>query len=116
TNEGAGWHAIATIAKAAHNPVALVELKDGRLAAIYGSRETNTKGMYAVLSSDRGKSWSSPIALREDAQTWDFGYPRAFLRPDNVVVVIYYYATKSNPRQHIAATLWTPPDIIEKGQ
>lgn len=108
----ATWKGISTIAKDAHNPAALVSPGGKRLVAIYGSRETKTKGMFAVVSDDAGFTWSQPIVLRNDARTWDFGYPRAFVRPDGVIVAVYYYTTKEQPQQHIAATLWKPPAAL----
>jgi hypothetical protein len=38
----------------------------------------------------------------------DLGYPRLVQRPDGKLVAMYYWATKENPEQHIAASIWQP--------
>ena len=103
------WVPISKVAIGAHNPPALLRLAGSRLALIYGARETSPRGIYAILSEDAGKTWCEPIILRGDAASWDFGYPVAFLRSDGAVVMLYYYTSKEQPEQHIAATVWKPP-------
>jgi hypothetical protein len=93
------------------NPPALVALKDGRIACAYGDR-TRVK-LFARISSDGGKSWGGEIIVRDDFQTdkfgdKDFGYPRLAVNHKNKLVAMYYWATKENPQQHIAATIWKP--------
>ncbi len=46
--------------------------------------------------------------LRDDALTWDMGYPRSVVRPDGKIVSIYYFTTAENKEQHIAATVFNP--------
>ena len=94
------------------NPPAMVRLRDGRLVVAYGNRFPPL-GMRARISGDNGKTWGAEIILRDDARTWDFGYPRMVVRPDGKLVTIYYYTTKANPEQHIAATIWDP-DVFKK--
>lgn len=89
------------------NPASLVRLPDGRLCVTYGLRAV-PYGMRAKLSSDGGATWGPEIVLRDDARTWDFGYPRSVARPDGTVVTVYYYNTPELTHQHIAATLWRP--------
>jgi hypothetical protein len=90
------------------NPPSLARLKDGRLCATYGFRAI-PYGMRAKISADNGKTWGPEISLRDDAGTWDFGYPRTVVRPDGKVVTIYYFNTKGRSEQHIAATIWDAP-------
>lgn len=89
------------------NPSSMVRLADGRLCVTYGVRAI-PYGMRAKLSSDEGTTWGPEIVLRDDAGTWDFGYPRSVARPDGKVVTVYYYNTRDIPQQHIAATIWDP--------
>ncbi|MDR2675734.1 MAG: glycoside hydrolase, partial [Opitutaceae bacterium] len=102
------WKPIGDIAKGAHNPAALVSLGGLRIAAIYGSRQSGPLGIYGCISDDGGRTWKKPVALRQDASAWDFGYPVATVRPDGAVVTVYYMTTRQNPQQHIAATIWKP--------
>jgi hypothetical protein len=89
------------------NPASLVRLPNGTLVVSYGFRAAPC-GMRAKLSTDNGRSWGPEIMLRDDALTWDFGYPRSVVRPDGKVVTVYYYTTQQRPEQHIAATIWEP--------
>ena len=93
------------------NPPALVRTNDGALCAFYGFRAP-VLGMRAKVSTDNGASWSNEIVLSDDARTWDFGYPRAVVRPDGKVVVVYYYTTSELKEQHIAATIWDPKEAV----
>lgn len=93
------------------NPPALVRTHGGALCAFYGFRAP-VYGMRARVSIDDGASWSNEIVLRDDARTWDFGYPRAVVRPDGKVVVVYYYTTSELKEQHIAATIWDPSEAV----
>jgi hypothetical protein len=93
------------------NPPAMVALNDGRIACAYGDR-TRVK-LFARISSDGGKSWGEEIIVRDDFQTdkfgdKDFGYPRLAVNHKNKLVALYYWATKENPQQHIATTIWKP--------
>jgi hypothetical protein len=91
------------------NPPALVALKDGRLACVYGDR--SRVKLFARLSADHGRSWADEIVLREDFQAdkfgdKDFGYPRLVQNHKGELVALYYWATRQLPQQHIAATIW----------
>jgi len=93
------------------NPPALVALKDGRIACAYGDR-TRVK-LFARISSDGGKSWGEELIVRDDFQPdkfgyMDFGYPQLAVNHKNKLVALYYWATKENPHQHIAITIWKP--------
>jgi hypothetical protein len=107
-DSGQTWAALADIAQGAHNPAALAALADGRVVAVYGARENGPRGIFARTSADDGRTWGAELVLRSDAASWDFGYPVATVRPDGVVVAIYYMSTAETPHQHIAATLWKP--------
>jgi hypothetical protein len=89
------------------NPPYLLRLKDGRLAITYGFR-SEPYGIYAVISKDEGKTWTQPIALRQDGGTWDLGYTRSAVRPDGKVVTVYYYNDRKEAERFIGATIWDP--------
>ena len=66
-------------------------------------------GIFARLSSDRGKTWSEEIVLRADGGGRDIGYPRSVQRLDGKVVTVYYFWDKATgPERYIAATIWSP--------
>ncbi len=93
------------------NPPALVALRDGRLACAYGDR--SRVKLFARLSRDGGKSWAEETVLRDDFQPdkfgdKDFGYPRLVQNHQGELAAMYYWATKEQLQQHIAATIWKP--------
>jgi hypothetical protein len=110
-SEDAGhtWHSLGEAAPniGGGNPPSLVALHDGRLALIYGYRAI-PYGVRARLSSDRGRTWSGEIVLRDDALTGDLGYPRSVQRPDGKVVSIYYFNGPTDSDRTIQATIWKP--------
>jgi BNR repeat-like domain len=90
------------------NPPHLLKLADGRVCLTYGNR-AKPFGIFACLSSDGGKTWSEPIALRQDGGGRDLGYPRSIQRSDGKVVTVYYFwDEKTGPERYIAATIWAP--------
>ena len=111
-DEGANWAFLARVAftdTTMHNgnPPSLVALPDGRLAAAYGVR-SNPSSIRARISRDHGRTWGRELILRDDSRTWDMGYCRSVVRADGKIVTMYYYATKANFENHIAATIWSP--------
>lgn len=89
------------------NPPSLIKLTDGKLCLTYGDRK-EPNSIYAKISSDNGKTWSSPIVLRNDGSGRDIGYVRSVQRPDGKVVTIYYFQDKENPERYIGCTIWNP--------
>lgn len=89
------------------NPPTLIKLKDGRLSLIHGCR-AEPFGMRARLSKDEGRTWSDELHLRDDAASWDLGYPRSMQRSDGKVVAAYYYTDAAAPERFIASTIWDP--------
>jgi len=89
------------------NPATLTALPDGRIAMTYGYRG-DRPGIRAKLSVDGGHTWGDEVILRDDAGSHDIGYPRAALRPDGTLVIVYYYNDEPQGACYIAATLWKP--------
>lgn len=91
------------------NPPALTVLNDGQVVCAYGDRSRDK--LVTRVSADGGRSWGAEVVLREDFQpdkfgNHDFGYPQLTTNVRRDVVVLYYWATRDLPQQHIAATLW----------
>ncbi len=87
------------------NPPSMIKLKDGRLVITYGYRSA-PYGMRARISADGGITWGQEIILRDDAGTWDLGYPRTVQRADGKIVSVYYYNDQKETERYIAATIW----------
>lgn len=91
------------------NPASLIQLRDGRLCLTYAYR-AEPFSIRAKLSDDGGQTWSDDIVLRDDGANRDIGYTRMVQRPDDKVVVLYYFNDlKTGPERYIAATIWDPP-------
>lgn len=88
------------------NPPAMVQLPDGRLCLVYGFRD-EPFGIRAVVSADKGYTWSSPLVLRSDAGNHDIGYPRATALPDGQVLTVYYYNDHPDAERYIAGTVFS---------
>lgn len=89
------------------SPPSLIRLKDGRLCLTYGYRSA-PYGIRARLSSDGGRTWSPEIRLRDDAASWDVGYPRTVQRADGMIVTVYYAHEKGGFERKVSATIWDP--------
>lgn len=79
-------------------PGAPLLLRDGRLVLIYTYR-LPPFGMRAVVSEDEGLTWGPEIVLRDDAGSWDIGYPRAWEAEPGKIGTIYHYNDRSDPTQ-----------------
>jgi len=115
TDDGACWSFLSRVGDAGGwngNPPALAQMHDGRLCCVHGNR--SLRQILARYSADEGYTWSQAWVLRDDFQSIDdepdFGYPRLTQRADGRLLALYYWATVTHPQQHIAATIWHPPD------
>jgi hypothetical protein len=87
-------------------PGAPLRMRDGRLVVVYGSR-LPPAGIRAVVSEDEGLTWSPEIVVRDDAGSWDVGYPRVWEAAPGKIGAIYYYNSKDDPLQvKPVGTLW----------
>jgi hypothetical protein len=87
-------------------PSAPLLMSDGRLVMIYGSR-LPPAGIRAVVSEDDGATWSAEIIVRDDAGSWDVGYPRAWEAARGKIGAIYYFNSKDDALQiKPVGTLW----------
>jgi hypothetical protein len=109
-DSGGSWELLGKISDtggANGNPPALLRLADGGLVCVYGRRDT--RQMAARASRDEGRTWGPEQILRDDfyGEQPDFGYPRLARRADGRLMAFYYWATRENPHQHIAASIFT---------
>ena len=90
------------------NPPCLLALRDGRLALLYGNRDSYA--ICARISEDGGSNWSSEIVLRSGGANGDMGYVRAVERTDGTLVAAYYFNDQpdGDGERFIEATLWRP--------
>lgn len=94
-------------------PTHLTLLDDGRILAVYGYRVA-PYGIRARVSEDCGRTWGRELVLRDDAGSWDVGYPRTVKLSGGRVLVAYYFNRADDPTQcaggirHIAGTVFTP--------
>jgi hypothetical protein len=94
-------------------PTHLLRLDDGRLLATYGYR-VKPYGIRARVSEDDGRSWGAELILRDDAGSWDLGYPRTVKLSGGRVMAAYYFNRANDEVQceggvrHIAGTIFTP--------
>lgn len=111
TNDnGRSWNflnrPVASTGGSVGNPPSMIRLKDGRLVITYGFRSA-PYGIRAKISRDEGQTWGPEIVLRDDAGTWDLGYPRTVQRKDGKLVTVYYFNDHKDEERYIAATIWT---------
>ena len=108
-DDGASWSLDSTPVPDAGegNPASLIRLRDGRLCLTYGHRAAPFR-IYALMSSDQGKTWSKNIIVRDSGGGRDIGYPRSVQRSDDKIVTIYYFHDTPQSERYIAATIWDP--------
>ncbi|MYA94017.1 MAG: exo-alpha-sialidase, partial [Chloroflexi bacterium] len=90
------------------NPPCLLALRDGRLALLYGNRDSYA--ICARLSEDGGINWGGETLLRGGGANGDMGYVRAVELDDGTVVAAYYFndAPGGDGERFIEATRWQP--------
>jgi hypothetical protein len=87
-------------------PGSVIQLSDGALLCTYGYRR-RPFGVRASISRDRGRTWStaSEYIIRDDAPTWDMGYPFSLELGTGEIFSVYYFVDDEGTR-HIAGTRW----------
>ena len=94
------------------NPGTLSYFDDGRLVLFYGNRIVEPLGVHARISRDKGKTWTEPIIVRDDAGSFDIGYTKNVFRKDGKGVLFYYYTLLDpNADRTIEATIWNPDKL-----
>ena len=107
-DEGRSWYKLEKpLINNAGNPASMITLKDGRIALTYGWRR-QPYGIRAMISDDRGQTWSREIVLRGDGASWDLGYPRTVQRPDGKCITVYYFHHPDQQERFIGCTIWDP--------
>ena len=74
-----------------NNPASVVQLADGTLLCVHGSRR-DPGGLYVIASPDDGTTWdiATRRVIRDDLPNWDIGYPTTEVLPDGRVLTVYY--------------------------
>lgn len=91
-----GFHAV---------PLQAARLQDGRILLVYGYRQKPYGVRARLLNEDASDAATAPeFIIRDDAGTWDVGYPWAVQLSDGRVLVVYYINIADGPRR-IEATL-----------
>ncbi|WP_339909273.1 sialidase family protein [Symmachiella dynata] len=107
-DDGKSWYLLKEpVIENSGNPATLTRLKNGKLAMTYGWRRA-PYGIRGRISDDDGQTWSREFVLRDDASSWDIGYPRSIQRADGKMVTIYYYHNDEQPQRFIGCTIWDP--------
>ena len=88
-------------------PAHLLHLGGDRVLCTYGYRR-KPYGVRVVESHDRGKTWMADetLVLREDAPTWDVGYPMTVQLEEDLFLTAYYFVDSEDVR-FVAATTWS---------
>ena len=95
-------------------PADLVPMADGRVCAVYGYRNADGPGIRYRISEDQGLTWGTEMILRDDAGSWDLGYPRVIETEPGTLLATYYINLKNDPIQmnggvrHVACTVFQP--------
>ena len=92
-----------------------VLLEDGRIiTALRCQIDARIAWPKVFESCDDGRSWGPELILRDDAGSWDLGYPRTVKLGDGKVISACYINNADDEIQcnggvrHIAATVFTP--------
>jgi hypothetical protein len=90
-------------------PGALTQIGNNILLATYGYRKI-PYGIRCCLSRDAGRTWdvANEIIIRDDAPSWDCGYPFTLSLSGGSMLTVYYLADADGNR-HISGTLWQLP-------
>ena len=104
-DDGQTWTDEGLIAGYHKHPPHLLRLADGRILLTYGNRRDGS--IEARLSSNDGKSWTTPLKLYTTGPG-DMGYPSTAQRPDGKLVTVFY-AQRSPLRDgyHMGDIGWT---------
>ena len=91
-------------------PPHLLQLKDGKVLAVYGRRVADPGfGEFAAISGDAGKTWdvANEICLAP-SHNGDLGYPSTCVLPDGTLLTVYYQQQRPahGERPCIMATKW----------
>jgi hypothetical protein len=106
---GASWNLRSRVGETGlhnGNPPALVQLRDGRLACVYGNR--SRQQVVLRTSRDGGDSWGEERVLRSNPFSYDLGYPQLVQNHRGELVALYYLATSQIPHSYIEAALFRP--------
>lgn len=113
TDDGRTWKKKRTLTGFQRVNGHLLQLKDGSVLFTYGDRasENGKKGLEAMISRDKGDTWSSALRLA-DWNGLDGGYPSCVQLADGQIVTAYYSSAlpgeppDSMKGYHMAVIAW----------
>ncbi|MEI9852744.1 MAG: hypothetical protein WDN24_19895 [Sphingomonas sp.] len=81
---------------------------------VYGYRLEPGPGIRYRVSEDKGRTWGQEMILRDDAASWDLGYPRVIEIEPGVLLTHYWISLKGEKVnmnggiRHIQCTVFRP--------
>ena len=85
-------------------PSHLLRLSDGRVLMTYGHRRPPF-GNQVRVSVD-GRQWSSPMAISEDGNSGDLGYPSTVEMKDGTFVTVWYELLENSSNAVLRQARW----------
>ena len=86
-------------------PSHLVRLRDQRILMSYTYRQKPYE-VHARVSSDQGRTWSSPMILTSNEHSWDLGYPSTVELKDGSLLTVWYEKTAASPHAVLRQARW----------
>jgi sialidase-1 len=95
-------------------PADLCLLPDGRVLCTYGHRRP-PYGIRAAICELQGDDLVpvAHITLRDDADSWDCGYPASVVNADGAVTSVYYLHNGGDGLRHVACSDWNLSEMTE---
>jgi hypothetical protein len=86
-------------------PSHLLRLADGRLLMTYGYRR-KPFGNQARVSEDHGRTWSAAMAISDDGEGGDLGYPSTAQLADGSLLTVWYESRSGAPGAVLRQARW----------
>jgi hypothetical protein len=107
-DRGATWTAGEYVSVPGQHPGHLLELADGRILLVYGSRIPCFRGVMGRISADGGQSWGTPFVIVGGLLGGDLGYPSSAQVASGEVVTAYYAnCAPWHRRYHMGVVRWS---------
>lgn len=106
-DSGKNWTLRGPLTLPMQHPAHLLQLSDGRILLVYGSRMPGECAVCARISTDKGTSWDAPIVLADLEDTFDSGYPSSVQIQDGTIITAYYCkGVSTHMRYHMGVVRW----------
>jgi hypothetical protein len=87
-------------------PSHLLRLRDGRLLMSYGHRR-KPYGNQVRMSTDEGRTWSSPMTLSDDGLGSDLGYTSTVELDDGKLLSVWYEKMADSKKAVLRQAIWS---------